>query len=310
MNELDFVHTLKRKFSFSKGKGIGDDASVIKSGDSYLLTTKDILIEDVHFNLSYFSQEELALKSLAINISDIAAMGGTPEYFYLGLGFPSRLAISFLDDFYQGLKKGCEKWKIELAGGDFSRSEKMFISITMMGIARKPVFRDGARKNNLIGITGSTGESALGLKLLSLSEENQYYINKHKFVSPEVSKGLFLADYVSSMIDISDGLLIDLKRILISSRKGAVVYYDKIPVSEQMRKLCGDYNFDEYELVLAGGEDYVLLFTLSPEQELRLRKTNLGYYIIGDINNNQDTIIVKHGDNLIEINSLGYDHFG
>jgi len=309
MNEQKFVQFLKKNFKFSKGKGIGDDSSVYKLNDYYQLITNDILIENIHFNINHFSTNELAMKSLAVNISDIVAMGGEPEYFYIGLGFPKRLKEKDLNDFYNGLKRGCNKWGIELAGGDFSGSDKMFISITMVGRAEYPIYRENAKNGDLIAITRGTGESALGLKCLKNKIDSKYFINKHKKVIPDIKKGRLLSKYVNSMIDVSDGLLLDLKRILNSSNKGGKIFYENIPVSNKLSSFCLKYNFNEYELVLSGGEDYVLLFTISPKNELYLKKENTQYYIIGQVNNNQDELIVKHNNKTIKLKDYGYDHF-
>lgn len=309
MNEQKFVQFLKENFKFSKGKGIGDDSSVYKLNDYYQLITNDILIENIHFNINHFSTNELAMKSLAVNISDIVAMGGEPEYFYIGLGFPKRLKEKDLNDFYNGLKLGCNKWGIELAGGDFSGSDKMFISITMVGKTEHPIYRENAKNGDFIAITRGTGESALGLKCLKNKIDSKYFINKHKKVIPDIKKGRLLSKYVNSMIDVSDGLLLDLKRILNSSKKGAKIFYENIPVSKKLSSFCLKYNFNEYEFVLSGGEDYVLLFTISPKNELYLKKENTQYYIIGQVNNNQDELIVKHNNKTIKLKDYGYDHF-
>ena len=139
--------------------------------------------------------------------------------------------------------------------------------------------------------------------------DSKYFINKHKKVIPDIKKGRLLSKYVNSMIDVSDGLLLDLKRILNSSNKGAKIFYENIPVSNKLSSFCLKYNFNEYEIVLSGGEDYVLLFTISPENELNLKKENTQYYIIGQVNNNQDELIVKHKNKTIKLKDYGYDHF-
>jgi thiamine-monophosphate kinase len=179
----------------------------------------------------------------------------------------------------------------------------------MVGKAEHPIYRENAKNGDLIAITRGTGESALGLKCLLNKINCKYFINKHKKVIPDIKKGILLSRYVNSMIDVSDGLLLDLKRILNSSKKGASIFYENIPVSDKMSSLCEKYNFNEYELVLSGGEDYVLLFTISPKNELNLKKENTQYYIIGEINNNQDELIVKHNKKTIKLKDYGYDHF-
>ncbi len=309
MNEADFVRFLQDTFPFSRGKGIGDDTSVVKTGDCCQLVTKDILIENIHFKLEHFTLEELALKSLAVNLSDIAAMGGEPQYFYLGLGLPPEMKKEKWLNFFTGLKKGCQQWNVELAGGDFSMSDLMVISITVIGKAQKPVYRNNAQTHDLIGITGITGESALGLKLLFKGVKHGYFVNKHKQVTPEIQKGQILSRYVNAMIDLSDGLLIDLNRVLTASQKGARILYEKLPVTSNMKKICRENRWNEYELVLGGGEDYVLLFTVSKENLLKLEKENAGYYIVWEVTNIPGSLEVEHHGKAIRTTCLGYDHF-
>ena len=308
MDEQEFVAYLKKKFPFRRGLGIGDDASVVRSGRHFQLISTDILIEDVHFRLRDISQRELALKALAVNISDIAAMGGRAQYFYLGLGFPGRLSKTELFHFFKGLEQGCRKWGVELAGGDYSRSEKMSVAVTIVGQSPKPVLRSGARPGDWIAVTGPTGESALGLQLLLGGERTSPYIRKHQRTVPQDRKGPILAGYVSAMIDISDGLLLDLSRLLAASGTGAEIDYEKIPVSRPFKKLCRQFHFSEKNLVLAGGEDYQLLFAISPRRETALRKTKIGYHLIGRVTA-QRSLRVRENGRRLEIARLGFDHF-
>lgn len=309
MDEARFVRYLEERFPFRHGTGIGDDTSVVKAGDSYQLITKDLFIENVHFSLDYYTLEEAALKSVAVNLSDIAAMGGEPQYFYLGLGFPRRLGEGAERVFFSALEKACTMWRVELAGGDFSSADHLYISVTMVGKARRPVYRKGAHAGDLIGITGVTGESAVGLKLLQKGIRTGPLVQKHKTAHPEIEKGLILSRYVNAMIDVSDGILIDLKRVLAASGVGAAIRYETIPVTEEIKNTCVRHRLDEYEMVLAGGEDYVLLFTLSPEREKELRKENFDYFIIGEITANKGQLTVKDRGKSIETKRPGYDHF-
>lgn len=319
MNEPEFVRYLQREFPFDSGIGIGDDTSVVPVDPAAgrQLITKDILVEGVHFSLDYMTLEELALKSLAVNLSDIAAMGGTPQYFYLGLAFPKRLSREKAFDFFKGLKEGCERWRVQLAGGDFSASPQMMISITLVGAAPSPVFRHTAMTGDLIGITGGTGESAAGLKLLLAGESKGVVchrcIGRHINVEPEIETGRILAPYVNAMIDVSDGVLLDLGRVLTASGKigkkiGARLHYEKFPVEPGLRTLCLDRGWNENELVLAGGEDYVLLFTVSKEKEGQLQNQSVSYTIIGEVTEDGD-LMVEHNGKPVQTTGLGYDHF-
>jgi thiamine-monophosphate kinase len=309
MNEREFVEFLKDTFPFSYGIGIGDDTSTVKSEGYHQLITKDVLIEGIHFRMDYFNFEELALKALAVNLSDIAAMGGVPEYYYLGIGMPEKYGSGDIKAFYSGLRKGNQKWQIELAGGDYSQSPSVFISITMVGKAKNPVYRNQAGEKDLIGITGPTGESAIGLKLLEQGIETCYLVDRHKRPLPRIKEGTILSEYVNSMIDISDGVILDLKRVLTASGKGATIFYPRIPVSTEVRATCLKYGFTEEDLVLGGGEDYELLFTISPENETKLRNSGLKYFIIGEINGPDNGLLVKNGDKTINQRAWGYDHF-
>ena len=309
MNEFEFVNFLKKNFPFRRGTGIGDDASVTPYNGTKQLITTDILVENIHFRLDDFTLQELAMKSIAVNLSDIAAMGGTPQYFFLGLGFPYRFTWKELHTFFRALKKGCEKWNLEMAGGDYSRSQNLYISITMVGIGKNPVYRHTAKEGDLIGINGYIGESALGLKLLFEGKGKNYWGKKHKQVNPQIRDGQILSRYVNSMIDISDGLIIDLKRILQASGKGAHILYEKIGILPRFKKACLENGINEYELVLAGGEDYILLFTLSPENELKLRQKGLKYHIIGEVNTRKNELVITHHEKIIQIKKEGFDHF-
>lgn len=307
MNEKGLVNYLTENFDFPFGKGIGDDTSVTSTGSGSQLITKDVLVEDVHFRLRDFSLQELALKALAVNLSDIAAMGGVPRYFYLGLGFPQKLGEPGLYEFFNGLKEGCDKWQVYLAGGDYSASKNLFISITVVGDAYWPVYRNGAKEGDLIGVTGTLGASALGLQLLERGIDSGHFVEAHKNPQPQVQKGLKLAPPANAMIDISDGLLIDLQRILDASQKGAHIRYEDIPKPDQLENVCREHELDPVKTVLTGGEDYQLLFTLPPEDLKQLQPDQ--YHIIGQITPEPGQLTLTHNNQPLTLPTPGYDHF-
>jgi thiamine-monophosphate kinase len=308
MDEREFVARLKKDFPFRHGLGIGDDASAVRCGGFFQLVSCDVLIEDIHFRLRDVSLPELALKALAVNVSDIAAMGGQAQYFYLGLGFPGRLSAGDLLRFLRGLRQGCRRWQVELAGGDYSRAEKMSIAITIVGRCRKPVLRSGARPGDRVAVTGPLGESALGLRLLLDGKPSSPFVRRHLNAVPQCRKGIVLSRFASSMIDVSDGLLLDLSRLLDASAAGAEIEYEKIPVSSRFKETCRRWNYPEQELVLAGGEDYQLLFTVAPRREEKLRATGIGYRIIGVITSRRTLRVTRLGRPL-RLPRLGFDHF-
>jgi thiamine-monophosphate kinase len=308
MDEPRFVASLQRKFPFRAGLGIGDDASVVRCGREFQLVSTDLLIEDVHFRLRDVSPAGLAEKALAVNVSDIAAMGGRPQYFYLGLGFPQRLPAVALRHFFSGLARAARRWGVELAGGDYSRSPKMVVSITIVGASPKPVRRSGAEPGDWIGVTGPTGGSALGLRLLLAGETRSPFVRMHQHPRPQVEKGLLLARFAHAMIDLSDGLLLDLSRVLRASGVGAAIDYERLPLPPGFRRACRQRGLAEKNLVLAGGEDYELLFTVPPEREKRLRRTGMGYHLIGRITRGRGLRVREHGRPL-RVTRLGFDHF-
>lgn len=308
MDEPRFVAYLQRKFPFRYGSGIGDDASLVRRGRSFQLVSTDLLIEDVHFRLADVSLEALAEKALAVNISDIAAMGGRPRYFYLCLGFPPRLAKDRLRRLFSGFSRAARKWDVDLAGGDLSRSRQLVIAITIVGESAHPLRRNGARPGDLVGITGPTGGSALGLKLLLAGARRSPFIRLHQHPQPQCAKGLTLSRFASAMIDISDGLLLDLSRVLRASGAGAVIDYGSIPKATGFQRECRRLGLTEKELVLAGGEDYELLFTIAPDREKRLCRTGMAYHIIGRIAKGRRLRLQENGRRL-RLPALGFDHF-
>lgn len=309
MTEREFVARLRRRFRFRGGIGIGDDAAVFPAGARNELITKDLLIEDVHFRREWFTMAELAEKSLAVNISDIAAMGGRPDHFYIGLGFPPQLGEAALQSFYDGLHRGCRRWRVDLAGGDFSRAGSLFISITVVGYAEHPVLRRGARCGDVVCVSGPLGDSALGLQLLLRGRADSYWAGKHKKVRPAVDLGAALAGRAHAMMDVSDGLLLDLQRLLeASGGKGARLEYERIPVNPRLRRTAAAHGLDEERLVLAGGEDYVLLFTLPPTAVPPLQAQGLHFFPIGVVTSGPELLVTRSGRS-IALPSTGFDHF-
>ena len=303
MNEARFVAALQRKFPFRFGLGIGDDASAVRCGRDFQLISTDLLVEDVHFRLGDVTAAGLAEKALAVNISDIAAMGGRALYFYLGIAFPDGLAPGFMGAFFSGLARAAKKWRVELAGGDYSRAAKMVIAITVVGRGARPVRRCGAKPGDWIGITGPTGRSALGLKLLLAGHSRSPYIRCHQHPQPQVAKGLILAPLAHAMIDISDGLSVDLGHLCEESGVGAVLEEACIPVSPAAKRLSRRDHKSPLTHALADGEDYELLFALPAAQAARLEKSRLGR-VIGEVAA-MEGLYLRHRDGRMEERTAG-----
>ncbi len=253
--------------------GIGDDCAVIpqKEGRDTLVTT-DLLVEDRHFLLDDISPFDLGWKSAAVNISDIAAMGGRPESAFLSIALPGGTAPEWVEAFIEGFMELAGRYGVALLGGDTSASpDKLFINITLLGSCAhgSALLRSGAVPGDLVCVTGTLGDSGAGLKLIldHSAAENPWLIRRHYRPEPRVQEGIALAGVpgVHSMMDISDGIASDLRHILKASGVGAEVDLRQLPLSPELREICAAKGWDAVELAICGGEDYELLLTVAPE---------------------------------------------
>ncbi|MBI2369205.1 MAG: thiamine-phosphate kinase [Deltaproteobacteria bacterium] len=306
-------------------RGIGDDAAVIEPGkESLLLCTCDSLIEGVHFDLRLTTPYLLGRKAAAVNLSDIAAMGGTPTHLILALGLPARLPLAFVDEFFRGLGEMSRSFDVDLVGGDTCASpDRLFITVTLLGEARQGRFvgRHSARVGDQIMVTGFLGDSALGLQVLRTqgpqpSGELSPLVARHLDPQPRVHEGRWLAehDLATAMIDLSDGLLSDLGHILEESRVGARVFLGQVPRSPAYRAQVRALAEDEWEPALSGGEDYELLFTtprykvdraLQLADRFKLRVTQIGE--ITDFENRLE--LIGPDQQAYRARRRGHDHF-
>jgi thiamine-monophosphate kinase len=306
-------------------QGIGDDAAVLeKDSRSYFLVTTDLLIEDVHFLRNKISPWQLGRKSLAVNLSDIAAMGGIATEAFLSLGIPKDMDVGYWDDFYRGFKDLAARWEVNLSGGDTTRSKgPIVISVTVIGDVPidEVIYRKGAQPGDRIAVTGFLGDSAAGLDLIinnRTEDESRYpdLIKAHNEPIPHLAEGRFLAHYgaVTAMIDISDGLTSDLGHIVERSSIGATVELEKIPLSKSFKGYMESKNRDKWKLSLGGGEDYVLLCTITPDRFDTIRRDwekqfRRPLYDIGVIEEKLG-LRFSHPDGAEETLFLkGFDHF-
>ena len=329
LGELDFIKAIKDGFADLSPRvvrGIGDDTSVTISDDkTYLLTTTDSLVEDVHFSLEYFSPTNLAKKALQVSLSDIAAMGGVPRFFLVSLTLPASLSTGFTSKLYEGFKVSSALYSVELIGGNTTSSkEGIVITTTVLGEVAKDevVFRDGASAGDKIYVTGTLGESAMGLRFLAdglggggadgaASTIITHTVERHLNPTPRLMAGRLLArdNIASSMIDISDGLVLDLTRLMQASSKGAVIEFDKVPLCKELARTV---KFQE--LALYGGEDYELLFTVPEDKAALLCEIKESFDVsvteIGVVGEESEGIVVLDADNKpMELGSKGYEHF-
>jgi len=309
--------------------GIGDDcAAYYVSPDKIALITCDMLVENVHFTLSTCSPRQLGRKSLAVNISDIAAMGGIPRHALLSLGASSDASVEFIDQLAEGIKEEARLFEVNVIGGDTVRSPLgLVINITLIGEVELDlvVKRSTAKPGDLIMVTGELGGSAAGLTLL-LEGEKYFSIplniaekvkSAHLSPVPRIKEGRIIAreKIATSMIDISDGIASDLTRICEASAVGAKIYASEVPIFPEVKEVGRLIKKDPLALALYGGEDYELLFTVSPEKAdniIKLIKKELDtkVSIIGEIRDKQEGIKIEDlKGRVVDLQPKGYNHF-
>jgi thiamine-monophosphate kinase len=324
IGEFGLINRIRKWITASDSaviQGIGDDVAVIERDGKTLLVTTDLLIEGVHFDRSWIDPYRLGKKALAVNLSDIAAMGGIPKYFLISVGLPKDLSLSFISLFYRGLREGARKFRVDLIGGDTSLSQKIVINICLLGEAEKKslLFRRGARVGDDLLVSGTLGDAALGLKILQkkgFTEGPTGLIERQLSPYPRIQLGQAIANhhYATAMIDVSDGLLIDTTHLLEESRVGARIWEERIPLSRSYRKWIHSYSKNLYQIALCGGEDYELLFTASPETRKKI--SSLAYSLnvpitrIGEILPKKEGFYVTKKDGgKYSLSHLGFDHF-
>ncbi len=300
--------------------GIGDDAAAWKGDSATQLATTDSLFQDVHFRLSTTPWYELGWKALAVNLSDIAAMGGVPEYAVVSLALPPDTEVDDVKALYQGMIELAQRFEVALIGGDTCRAPLVSITITVLGSARdkdgRMLTRSAARPGDKIAVTGALGAAAAGMEMLDkklqLDAESSRQL-RQAFLQPEprVAEGQQLVALgVKAAIDISDGLISDLKHVCEASRVGARVEVERIPVAPAVRA-----NFKDRALALAtaGGEDYELLFTASEEKIAKV-KTALSCPVttIGEIvaEGPGNVVMVDAHGAPVDLEKSGWEHFG
>jgi len=309
--------------------GIGDDcAAYHASTDKIVLATCDMLVENIHFTLSTCSPRQLGRKAVAVNISDIAAMGGIPCQALLSLGIASSTSVEFIDQLADGMKEEAKLFEANIIGGDTVRSSLgLVINITLIGEVEPDLIvkRSTAKPGDLIMVTGELGGSAAGLILLL--EEKKYSSvplniaeevkSVHLSPVPRIKEGRIIARerLANSMIDISDGLASDLTRICEASAVGAKVYASKIPILSAAKEVGGLIKRSPLDLALYGGEDYELLFTVSPQKADNIIKSlkkelNAKVSVIGEIRKGQEGIKLEDLQGKVsDLQPKGYNHF-
>jgi thiamine-monophosphate kinase len=329
---IDRIRKLSQGKTSSPGIGIGDDAAALTISPSQaMLVTTDLLIEDIHFNLSYTDYYSLGWKSAAVNLSDIAAMGGLPRFCLTALGIPRGVSAEHILDFYRGFNRLLRLHKTELVGGDTCSSGRgLFISVTAIGEARprRIIARSGALPGDAIFVTGTLGDSAAGLEMLRVRNSEFGVRNKkrktvpsqaatgrlverHLRPVPRVAQGLAIANSgcASAMIDVSDGLSSDLFHICEQSKAGAEIFADRIPLSVSLRRVSVGLSKSILEYALYGGEDYELLFTVPRRNLRKLRSLKMPITEIGTITTGRTMCMRDDAGKKRTLKPKGFDHF-
>ena len=299
--------------------GIGDDCSVQTVGsEEELLTSTDLLIEGVHFDLSWTDFEQLGRKCVAVNVSDIAAMGGCPKSLHLGVAVPPALPVENLERFVAGFLAEARRYEAVLAGGDTCRSGgPLMIAVTVQGTVRQgqAVRRSGAESGDLIFVSGALGDSALALRQWQAGREPDPELAQRHHCPPARTRlGRRLAErkLAHAMIDISDGLLADLGHILAASGRGATLNLEKIPLSALFSDACRKRP-ELFDLALTGGEDYELLFCAPPAAETEIlllaEQLRLPLTRIGSVSERPGLQVVRADGSRYQPRQGGFDHF-
>ena len=306
---------------------VGDDAAVIDHFGRQTVISSDLLLEGVHFDLSYTPLKHLGYKSVVVNVSDIYAMNAIPTQIVLSIGFSNRFALESLDEFYEGVYAACAEYNVDLVGGDTTTSLRGFvISVTAIGEVApdKYVKRSGAKSGDLICVSGELGGAFLGLTLLEREKrifeetgaqpdlEGQTYI-VGRLLKPEARKDIieyFAEENIlpTSMIDISDGLSSELMHICKQSQLGCVLYEDKLPFADDMKEFAYKLKTDPTACALSGGEDYELLFTV-PQTDYDQIKLNPSVSIIGYMTDEgEGKSLITRGGNKHALVAQGWNH--
>ncbi len=304
-------------------KGIGDDCAVLPMDDKYnLVVTTDMLIEGVHFLKDKITPNELGHKVLAVNLSDIAAMGATPIASFLSFALPDNTDVQYIDDFMSGYHSLSQKYNTPLLGGDTVKSDKNLVfNVTLIGKVEKEKvrLRNMAQNGDIIAVTDYLGDSAAGLNAI-LNDINtptaENLKKKHTMPHPHINEGLWLSNQlgVNAMMDVSDGLASDIKHILRASKKNASIELTQIPLSNDYLKYIEENNLNKYEFSTSGGEDYCLLLTISKDrfEEISKRyhnKFNKELFNIGEVCDGKGEISFFNNGQKVEKSKDGFTHF-
>ncbi|MEZ5195298.1 MAG: thiamine-phosphate kinase [Bacteroidales bacterium] len=326
---IDYLTKNIRLKNKSSIKGVGDDAAVIHYGENQTLITTDLLIEGVHFDLTFSPLKHLGYKTAVVNFSDIVAMNGTPRQLIVGIGVSNRFSVEAIEEIYKGIYLACEKYNVDLVGGDtVSSISGLFISATAIGEAPKEkiVYRNTAKKGDLVFVSGDVGAAYMGLMLLEREKQvfkadpnMQPDLEGHDYILERQLKPEARTDIIrllggvgvvpTSMIDISDGLASEIIHISKQSELGCSIYEDKLPIDMTTISMAREFELDPTTCALNGGEDYELLFTVA-QADYEKVKDVMGIAVIGHMTEKNEGInLMSRSGTQVPVTAQGWDAF-
>ena len=332
IGETDLINKITKSFKLSNKSstlGIGDDAAILNFNQKEIVVSKDMLVEGVHFDLSYMPLKHLGYKSIIVNVSDILSMNASPSQILVSIAASNRFKLNAIEAIYDGINAACSEYNLDLVGGDTTSSNKgLIISVTCMGSIenKKVVKRSGAKDGDIVVVSGDLGGSYMGLQILE-REKSVFEVNPNsqpdlseytyciqRQLKPEarndVVKELNKLNIVpTAMIDISDGLSTEINHISSSSNISIHIYEDKIPISDETKNACNEFKINPTVAALNGGEDYELLFTVSKKNSKKIIDNPL-FTILGSCTKKKnDNCMITGIGQKISIGSEGWDPF-
>ncbi|WP_396183291.1 thiamine-phosphate kinase [Flavobacterium sp.] len=330
LGEFGLIDHLTKHFEINQPstlKGIGDDAAVLDFKDKKAVVTTDLLIEGVHFDLAYMPLKHLGYKAVVANVSDICAMNAKPTQITVSIAVSNRFPLEALEDLFDGITHAAKEYNVDVVGGDTTSSQKgLIISITAIGEAKEEeiIYRNGAKENDLVVITGDIGAAYMGLQVLE-REKQVFQVNPNN--QPDLENYTYLIERQlkpeartdirelleklevkpTSMIDISDGLSSEVMHLCKQSNVGCTIYEEKLPLDPQLISVCEEFNIDSTTVAINGGEDYELLFTIALEDFDKI-KANPNLTVIGHFNKQSEGIhLVTRANQKIEMKARGWN---
>lgn len=330
LGEFGLIDHLTKNFKMTQKstiKGIGDDAAVLDFSDKKTLVSTDLLVEGIHFDLSYMPLKHLGYKAVMVNLSDIYAMNATATQVTVSIAVSNRFPLEALEDLYEGIYLAANTYGVDVVGGDTTSSKTgLLISVTAIGEANESdiTYRSGAKANDLLVVTGDIGAAYLGFQILEREKQvfqanpnnqpdlEQYSYLVERQLKPEARKDVAqllkeLDVKPTSMIDVSDGLSSEIMHLCKQSEVGCNLFEDKIPLDQQVITACEEFNMDSTTIALSGGEDYELLFTVSQDDFPKI-KANPNFSIIGHMTDAADGMhLITRGNEKIELTAQGWN---